>query len=578
MAGNAVIGSLRVNLGMDSAEFQNGAKRAQGTLAGLGASIKSFAAGAVAALSFGAVTAALKSSINHMDELGKAAQKIGIPVEQLSGLEYAARLADVSLGDLQGNLSKFNRALAEIAGGGKNDAGAALRAIGVSALDANGKLRPTSDLISDIAEKFAGYKDGAEKAALAQAIFGKSGADMIPLLNGGREAIARATEQAEKFGLIVDQQAAVAAERFNDTLTSLKGAGEGVANQVSTAMLPALVDVTNAMVAFAEDGTVAEQVAKALEFIMRESAKFLVEASAAWQEITTWVNAAGASFESLASGDISGAAEAWSKASTDVAAIWTETAERIKQIDGLIQHSNSALKGDLPGPGEHKKVAPTITLGKATGAGGAKETKPAAEIKEITKSLYDMDLGFAQVIETAGEANNAFGDTIKGQMRSWIDDAINGTFDLKDSLKGLLASFTDLALNNAFQAMFSGGHELYGGGGIGSIFGNLFGFAKGGTIMPGGTGGIDSQLVAFRKSPNERVDISKPGQSLTSGSGSNVQIIDQRVNAPPIDKEEVDGTIRFIVRDEIRQQVPGAVRRQLGNAGIGSPAIRRAGA
>ena len=43
MAGNAVIGSLRVNLGMDSAEFQNGAKRAQSTLGTLGAGIKAFA-------------------------------------------------------------------------------------------------------------------------------------------------------------------------------------------------------------------------------------------------------------------------------------------------------------------------------------------------------------------------------------------------------------------------------------------------------------------------------------------------------------------------------------------------------
>jgi hypothetical protein len=54
MAGNAVIGALRVNLGLDSAEFQNGAKKAQSTLAGLGAAIKGFAAGAVAGLSLGA--------------------------------------------------------------------------------------------------------------------------------------------------------------------------------------------------------------------------------------------------------------------------------------------------------------------------------------------------------------------------------------------------------------------------------------------------------------------------------------------------------------------------------------------
>lgn len=545
MAANAVIGSLRVNLGMDSAEFESGAKRAQSTLGGLGASIKAFAAGAVAALSLGAVTAALKSSVDHMDELGKAAQKIGIPVEQLSGLEYAARLADVSLEGLSSNLSKFNRSLGEIAGGGKNDAGAALKAIGVAALDANGKLRPTAAIVADVAEKFAGYKDGAEKSALAMAIFGKAGADMIPLLNGGREAITGATEEAARFGLIVSEDAAKAAEQFNDNLTRMKAAGEGLTNQVAQAMLPAMVDVTNAMVRFAEKGVIAEQVANALSYIMQEVARFVVEASAAFEEITLWVNAAGESFDALTSGDFSGAAGAWSNASEKVAKTWEDAAQRIKEIYGTVQHSNAVLKGDLP-TGE-KGAAPTLPPSTTTKPGKGKTTD---DVKAATKSLYDMDLGLQRVKASAQETSNAFGDAVSNGIGSWIDSAVDGTFKLKDALKDLAKDLAKLALNKLFQNLLGGGggHALYGGGGAG--IGSLFGFARGGTIMPGGTGGIDSQLVAFRKSPNERVDITKPGQTLHSGGDAKI-IINNNAGVDVRPSRGRDGSFRFDINKAV---------------------------
>lgn len=248
----AKIGALHVSLGLDTAEFQAGAKRAQSTLGGLTSSLKAFAVGAAGALSLGAIVGGLRSAADHMDNLGKAAQKIGIPVEELSKLEYAARLSDVSLGDLETTLARFSKSLGEIAGGGKNDAGAAMKALGISAVDVDGKLRPTSELIIEIAEEFSVLKDGANKTALAIALFGKSGADMIPLLNGGRMAFEAASEKAKAFGLVVSEDAAKAAERFNDSLTDLMAAGEGVVTTLASEMLPAAANLTEALVTFVE--------------------------------------------------------------------------------------------------------------------------------------------------------------------------------------------------------------------------------------------------------------------------------------------------------------------------------------
>ena len=51
-----------------------------------------------------------------------------------------------------------------------------------------------------------------------------------------------------------------------------------------------------------------------------------------------------------------------------------------------------------------------------------------------------------------------------------------------------------------------------GSGGFFSGISDLFGFANGGQFQVGGQGGTDSQLVAFRASPNETVTVTKPGQ------------------------------------------------------------------
>lgn len=56
-----------------------------------------------------------------------------------------------------------------------------------------------------------------------------------------------------------------------------------------------------------------------------------------------------------------------------------------------------------------------------------------------------------------------------------------------------------------------------GSGGFFSGLSNLFGFANGGQFQVGGQGGTDSQLVAFRASPNETVTVTKPGQQTSTG-------------------------------------------------------------
>lgn len=153
-------------------------------------------------------------------------------------------------------------------------------------------------------------------------------------------------------------------------------------------------------------------------------------------------------------------------------------------------------------------------------AGGAKRLGTAAD---DTKSK----------LQGMGDVGQSVASTISSGFKDIFKSVITGSGSAMDAVSQLLGKLGDLFLDQAFNLLLGGFGG--GGGGLGGIFsgiGKLFGFARGGTIMPGGSGGIDSQLVAFRKSPNERVDITKPGQALTTGNvgeiivSATMQVID----------------------------------------------------
>ena len=169
--------------------------------------------------------------LGAFDAMSKLAQQTGVSVESFSALSYAANLAGVNQEKLSSAIVKLSKNMSD-ASQGISEAGKGFDALGISVKNANGTLKSSDQVLSEVAAKFAGYKGGAEKTALAVNIFGKAGAKLIPLLNGGADGLARLKEEAERFGVVIDTQAAKAAEEFNDNLTKLKAASEGARNQL----------------------------------------------------------------------------------------------------------------------------------------------------------------------------------------------------------------------------------------------------------------------------------------------------------------------------------------------------------
>jgi hypothetical protein len=207
---------------------QGKAKNLAASVKGIGGAFKAlFAAAAVAGFA-----ALLKNTIDTADAFGKLQVRTGIAANKLEAFANAGKLADVSQSDLENGLRKLAQTQNEAAEGVKTYSDAYAK-LGISVQNADGKLKPSDQLLGEIADKFKDLPNGPEKAAIAMDIFGRSGSKLITLLNGGSEAL-------ERFNYEVSDNFAQNAEYFNDQIAILQIQFDGFRKQLVDALLPAL--------------------------------------------------------------------------------------------------------------------------------------------------------------------------------------------------------------------------------------------------------------------------------------------------------------------------------------------------
>ena len=198
-----------------------------------------------------------KSTANYGDELVKASQRIGVSVQDTARLQHAARLADTDLQGL-GSTVGFLSKLMYSAASGNQEAQQTFDRLGISATSSNGQLKGTTQILLEMNDKFRIMPDGPEKTALAMLTLGKTGKEVLPLLNSNlREAF----EESDRLGLTMDGKAAKAAEHFNDELTKLQGVIRGVTNDVGNLLIPKFDAMAHALTTIVGD---AREVARAL--------------------------------------------------------------------------------------------------------------------------------------------------------------------------------------------------------------------------------------------------------------------------------------------------------------------------
>ena len=188
----------------------------------------------------GGLAALVGKTIDAGDALNDMSQRTGVSVEALAKFKKAAVGNSVDIDVVAKSLGKLSKGMYEVAQTGKGLAADALKTLGISATDASGKLKSADQVTLEIASKFKAMPDGVEKTALAMQLFGKSGADMIPMLNMGGDAI-------DKLSVKMTGAFAEKADAYKTKLELLGGKVGGLAAGITVALLPALDAVTTVL-------------------------------------------------------------------------------------------------------------------------------------------------------------------------------------------------------------------------------------------------------------------------------------------------------------------------------------------
>lgn len=220
MSNSTRIGGIHVDLGLGTAKFDKGVAKARKEAAGLGASLKSslagvgknlftpMAAAATAAvapiLSVAAALGTAKAAMSEFSKTGDVAARLGVDVERLQELRFAAEQGGMAVDNFDVAFRRFIRRSSEAAQG-TGAAKDAFKELGISLKDSEGNLKASDKLLGEVADRMMKVKDPADKLRLAFKMFDTDGAAMVNVLANGSKGLDEFSAKARDLGIVVDR-------------------------------------------------------------------------------------------------------------------------------------------------------------------------------------------------------------------------------------------------------------------------------------------------------------------------------------------------------------------------------------
>lgn len=209
-----LIGALRVTLGLNSASFEAGTKRAISQMNKVEAA--GFATGRALrglvgiAFSVGWALAGMisvqsvRTALEYAGSIAQVSRQLGVTTTELQTYRYAATQLNLTTEEMERGLGKLTLAIGKAAAGAKTQ-GDVFRKLGIDIKDADGNIRSTGDVLLELADKLSRIPDPARRAAAVVAVFGEEGRKLVPLLENGSAGLKKFAEDAEEAGLVLTE-------------------------------------------------------------------------------------------------------------------------------------------------------------------------------------------------------------------------------------------------------------------------------------------------------------------------------------------------------------------------------------
>ena len=527
-------------------------------------------------ISGGAFVGLVKGAIDSADAFGKMSDQTGIAANTLQAYVNAGKLAGISQETIDKGLRRLAQSMREA------DQGVAtykdsFDALGISVRTVDGTFKTSQQVLGEIADRFANIENGSTKAAIAMEIFGRSGASLINLLNGGAASL-------EEFNYEVSENFAQNAEFFNDQIAVLGIRFDGFRKQLTDALLPALNTIVGVFSELFSAENDFSGFFKAIEIGIRGIAIGIFATIKLVDETVRVIENLGKKFKNFFDNLVAGIPPFILKMIGGVGGAVGDLGKAFVDQQG----SNfSSLMGEDFMSGFNERF--TESFNKIQELFSGETNAPAEYTNKITTSVdslnesMDRTFGgdmknklnsFKDSLKTVGES---MGDVvvkgIKGMEDALVNFVTTGKMNFRDLANSIIKDMARIAIQQTITAPFT---KFLGG--LFNADGNAFdkqglitAYAKGGVVDKptffryGGAGklGIMGEAGAEAILPLSRGSNGKLGVQATGGGTSvvvNVDASGSNVQGDEAEGRQLGSLIAAAVQGEIlKQQRPGGL-------------------
>ena len=487
-------------------------------------------------LSAGAFVRMVKGSIDAADAFGKLETQTGIAANTLQAYVNAGKLAGVEQATIEKGLRRLAQSMRE-ADQGVATYKDAYDDLGISVRNTDGTLKTNQQVLGEISDAFAEMEDGVTKTAIAMEIFGRSGAQMVNLLNDGKASL-------EEFNFEVSDRFAQNSEYFNDQMTALGIKLQGFTMQMADHLLPTLNNLAEMFSNITQDGANLTLLFEGIAVVLKTTASTLFTVVAGFRFLgTTIVQVAKAAWKA-AKFDFGGAMEELQNGLTTT----RQQFEKDMEIFGNIWKGSSEAGEDYG-----KKTGNMLnrTFGEAM----------VAKLDAFKKSIKGVGDAMGDVVVKG----------IKGMEDALVDFVMKGTISFRNLANSIISDMVRIAIQQTITAPLTGWFKGLFGNADGNAFidGKVQKYAYGGvvnkpTLFPMANGmGLMGEAGAEAILPLSRGSDGKLGVK-SQGGGTNI-VVNVDASGSSVEGNENEGRAlglalsSAIEAELIKQKRPGGL-------------------
>lgn len=354
-----ILSRLDILLTADSAQVSQEMGRAadatESSFSRIKTAAKSLAGILAGAFTVDAIVDFARAQFDAAVELDNMAKAVGLSAQQLGALQLEAKKAGLETDRIADAMSGLNEKLLDAAAGGK-DAKAFFDALGMSVVDATGQVKNADVALQDIATAFAGMADGATKSAIASELMGDAGAELIPILNQGGDALRANAQAAIEMGAVLSDQTIGQVRLLKSEMAQTGAVVDAAKNSIMAGLLPTLTNLGQKIREMATQGDAARSVTLLLDGTLKGLATVAIVVGSAFEFVGKTVGKVTAALVTMAPSleplknarttvgilgavvgmaqraDIRGAIDILMQDNVSMAGVLTELAGRIKSV------------------------------------------------------------------------------------------------------------------------------------------------------------------------------------------------------------------------------------------------------